>query len=103
MPLLVMLKLLKNPIVWLHGLLAAFIGGGAAAVSSGFVAVMQTPEQYNLQGGLPNLIRMVAGVFVINGLIISAAYLQRSPLPQLMEKETQTTTITKTIKEQTKE
>lgn len=78
----------KNPIVWLRGLLAAFIGGGAGAVASGFIAVAQTPEQYNLNAGMDNLLRMMGGTFIVSGILMAAAYLQKSPLPEIVEEDT---------------
>ena len=81
-----MLKI-KDPIVWLRGLFAAFIGGGAGAVASGFIAVAQTPDKYNLREGLHNLLFMIGGTFLLSGIVTSAAYLQRSPLPEIEEVE----------------
>lgn len=78
----------KNPIIWLRGLIATFIGGGAGAVASGFVAVMQTPQQYNLHDGLGNLLRMIGGTFLVTGIVSAAAYLQKSPLPEVTEGDT---------------
>lgn len=78
----------KSPVVWFRGLLAAFIGGGAGAVASGFIAVAQTPQQYNLKDGMQNLLVMIAGTFVVVGIINAASYLQKSPLPELEEGDT---------------
>lgn len=41
----------KNPLVWFRGLVAAFVGGGAGAIASGFISVAQTPQQYNFNDG----------------------------------------------------
>lgn len=79
---------LKNPIMWLRGLLAAFIGGGASAIASGFIAVAQTPTEYNLHGGLDNLLRMIGGTFLVTGILTAASYLQKSPLPEIVETDT---------------
>lgn len=79
----------KQPIVWFRGLLAAFIGGGAGAVASGFIAVAQTPDQYNLQTGSGNLLRMIAGTFIVTGILTAAGYLQKSPLPEVVESDTE--------------
>lgn len=78
----------KNPLVWFRGLLAAFIGGGAGAISSGFISVAQTPQEYNFKDGLHNLLVMVAGTFIVTGISHACAYLQRSPLPELEEFQT---------------
>lgn len=78
----------KNPLVWFRGLLAGFIGGGAGAVTSGFMSVALTPDQYNLKGGLSNLLTMIFGTFAVMGVINAFAYLQKSPLPELEEFDT---------------
>ena len=57
----------KNPLLWFRGLLAGFIGGGAGAVTSGFIAVGQTPEQYNLKDGATNLLVMIGGALLTLG------------------------------------
>lgn len=78
--------------------MAAFIGGGAGAVSSGFIAVGKTPDRYNFNDGIGNLLWMIFGTFVVSGILCAAFYLSKSPLPELEESETtvtvkQTTTI----------
>lgn len=75
----------KNPLVWFRGLLAAFIGGGAGAVASGFISVAQTPKEYNFQDGFHNLLVMIAGTFIVSGITHATAFLQKSPLPELEE------------------
>lgn len=82
----------KDPLVWFRGLLAAFIGGGAASVASGVISIAQTPEEYNLKGGLHNLLVMVGGTFGVSGIISAMAYLKQSPLPELEEFDTTFTT-----------
>lgn len=78
----------KNPLVWLRGLVAAFVGGGAGAIASGFISVAQTPQQYNFNDGWKNLVVMIVGTFVLSGTVTAAAYLQKSPLPELEEVNT---------------
>ena len=80
----------KNPLVWFRGLLSAFIGGGAGAIGSGFISVAQTPKEYNFQDGLHNLLVMIAGTFVLSGIVTAAAFLQKSPLPELEEVDSET-------------
>lgn len=77
----------KNPEIWLRGLFATFIGGGAGAVSSTFIAVLKTPDQYNITNGLANLLYMVIGTFVVSGFVNACFYLQKSPLPEVVEDE----------------
>ena len=68
--------------IWLKGLAAAGIAGGANGVITGFAAVGIDPQHFNLQAGLrPTL--AIAGVSALMSAIIGvAAYLKQSPLPQ---------------------
>lgn len=58
---------------WLHGLGAAFIGGGASSI----VVMVIDPQKFNFGDGLANL----GAVFFVSGLLKAAAYLSQSPLP----------------------
>ena len=58
---------------WLHGLISAFIGGAATAISTCVVA----PEKFNFGTGWKNLLTVSA----ISGIVTVAAYLKQSPLP----------------------
>lgn len=59
--------------LWLKGLIAAFIGGAANAVTNIIVA----PETFNLQSGFPKLSQaaLASGIFAI------CFYLKKSPVP----------------------
>lgn len=59
---------------WLHGLVAAFISGGA----NGITVMIVDPTQFNLfQGGAAKL-----GMVMLVGAIVGAAlFLKQSPLP----------------------
>jgi hypothetical protein len=67
--------------VWLKGILAAAIAGGANGVITGFAAVGIDPAHFNLQAGIrPTL--AISGVSAMMSAIIGvAAYLKQSPLP----------------------
>ena len=67
--------------IWLKGLAAAGIAGGANGVITGFAAVGIDPQHFNLQAGLgPTL--AIAGVSALMSAVIGvAAYLKQSPLP----------------------
>lgn len=69
--------------IWLHGLVGAFIGGGAGAVSSGFGAVMVDPSHFNLAAGLGHTLKLMLVVALVNGVVTMAAYLKQSPVPPL--------------------
>jgi hypothetical protein len=62
---------------WLYGLGAAFIGGGAGAVSAGLGVSMLDPKDWNL--GTGKLYALVGSVFVINGLLNMMAFLREKP------------------------
>jgi hypothetical protein len=59
--------------LWLKGLVAAFIGGGANAVT----VVLVDPEHFNVQEGIIALTNVIA----VGALISVAGYLKSTPLP----------------------
>jgi hypothetical protein len=67
--------------LWLKGLLAAAVSGGAGGVLTGFAAVGIDPQHFNLQTGMGATLRIAAAAALINSIIGVAAYLQKSPLP----------------------
>jgi hypothetical protein len=67
--------------LWLKGLLAAAISGGAGGILTGLAAVGIDPQHFNLQTGMGATMRIGAAAAAINSLIGVAAYLQKSPLP----------------------
>jgi hypothetical protein len=71
----------KNTKLWLHGLLAALIGGGASAVSGGFANLVVDPKDFNLSGGLGHLFETMGVMFVVAAVMSVVAYLKQSPLP----------------------
>jgi hypothetical protein len=68
--------------IWLKGLLAAAVSGGAGGVLTGFAAVGIDPQHFNLQTGMGATLRIAAAAALINAVIGVAAYLQKSPLPE---------------------
>jgi hypothetical protein len=67
--------------IWIKGLLAAAVSGGAGGVLTGFAAVGIDPQHFNLQAGMGATLRIAAAAAMINAVIGVAAYLQKSPLP----------------------
>lgn len=67
---------------WILGLVAAVIGGGAGAITSGIGASVVTPEQYNFGAGLKHVLYLMAFNFVVSGIIAGAMYLKQSPVPR---------------------
>jgi hypothetical protein len=68
--------------MWLKGLVAAAISGGAGGVLTGFAAVGIDPQHFNLQAGMNATLRIGLAASLINAVIGVAAYLQKSPLPE---------------------
>ena len=67
--------------IWLKGIVAAGIAGGANGVITGFAAMGIDPGHFNVQSGLRSTLA-IAGVSALMSSIIGvAAYLKQSPLP----------------------
>ncbi len=84
----------KDPLVWIAGLLSAFLSGGAGAVTSGLSAIIIAPDKFNLQDGLRHTLTLMGTNFLVAGLFGFFTRLQKSPLPEIVSEET--TTITRT-------
>ena len=69
--------------VWLKGMIAAAVSGAAGGVLTGFAAVGIDPQHFNLQAGMSATLRIAAAAALINAVIGVAAYLQKSPLPEV--------------------
>ncbi len=72
---------MKRLEIWLRGIIAAAISGGAGGILTGFAAVGIDPQHFNLQSGIGATLRIAAAAALINAVIGVAAYLQKSPLP----------------------
>jgi hypothetical protein len=73
--------------IWLKGIFAAAVSGGAGGVMTGLAAVGIDPQHYNLQSGSGQTLRIGAAAAVINGVIGVSAYLQKSPMPEYSDSE----------------
>lgn len=73
----------NNVKVWLYSFFAAFIGGGATAISGGGGVMMLDPDHFNFQAGLPKTLELAAVLFFIGGLSHVVAFLKDKPLPAL--------------------
>jgi hypothetical protein len=67
--------------IWLRGLLAAVISGGANGVITGFAAIGIDPTHFNLAAGFVHTLSLAGVSAVMSGIIGVAAYLKQSPLP----------------------
>lgn len=68
---------------WLHGLVAAIIGGGAGAVTSGLTSMGFAPDKFNLSdvNGIFRLLGLVGANFIVSGIFSMMFYLRQAPLP----------------------
>jgi hypothetical protein len=73
---------MKNLKIWLLGILAAFISGGASGVVAGVTATGIDPASFNWTTQLGNTFILMGIVFVISGVLGVAAFLRQSPLPR---------------------
>ena len=67
--------------IWLKGIVAAGIAGGANGVITGFAAVGIDPGHFNLQSGLHSTLAIAGVSALMSSIIGMAAYLKQSPLP----------------------
>lgn len=79
---------------WLKGLIAAFIGGGAAAVTSGLTSMGFAPDKFNLTDlhGVLRVLGLMAANFLVSGFLSTMFYLRQSPVPPDSTGDTQTFT-----------
>ena len=66
---------------WLHGLAAAFIGGGASAVTAGVTVSAINPTAFNFSTQIRPTLVLMGVLFLLNGLMSAFGYLKQSPLP----------------------
>ena len=58
--------------LWLHKLVAALVGGGAAAVTAGVSVSLIDPHQWELL----NLLKLMGVTFLLNGLMSVMMFLK---------------------------
>ena len=68
--------------IWMRGVCAAGIAGGANGVMTGFAAVGIDPSHFNLQAGLHATLGIAGASAAMSAMIGVAAYLKQSPLPK---------------------
>jgi hypothetical protein len=66
---------------WLRGVISAFVGGGAGAVTSGVVVSLGDPQQYNM--GTQKFYVLVGSVFLMSGMMNLMAFLRNKPMPDV--------------------
>lgn len=78
--------------LWLHRLIAAFIGGGASAVTSGLTSMGFAPDKFNLTNaqGIFHLLGLMGANFIVSGVLSVMFYLRQAPLPEESTGNTET-------------
>ncbi|HXZ41276.1 MAG TPA: hypothetical protein VEG68_11100 [Terriglobales bacterium] len=66
--------------IWVRGLAAAFISGGASGVTGGITASVIDPNAFNLSTQLSHTLTLIGVTFLVSGILGVCAYLARSPL-----------------------
>jgi hypothetical protein len=69
--------------LWVRGLLAAGISGASGGILTGLAAVGIDPQHFNLNEGYHKTLAIGMAAAVINAVIGVAAFLQKSPLPDI--------------------
>jgi Zn-dependent protease len=72
----------KKVEMWLRGLIAATISGGAGGILTGLAAIGIDPQHFNLTAGWHQTLKIGLAAALINAIIGVAGYLQKSPLPE---------------------
>jgi hypothetical protein len=68
--------------VWARGLVAAFVGGGASAVSGGLALNWDDPKHFGTEHP-GHLLKIMFVMFVISGCLSAFTYLKQSPIPPI--------------------
>lgn len=69
--------------LWLHGLVAAFVGGFATSMDSGLVLLLVAPTEFNLGTKLWHTLLVIIILAVLSGAKVAFAYLKTSPTPDV--------------------
>lgn len=64
---------------WVYGLIAAVIGGGAAAAVTGISLSFTDPTKFNIEN--PHIVRDMCGMFLVAGVSHGFMFLAGRPLP----------------------
>jgi hypothetical protein len=67
--------------VWMKGIAAAAISGGANGIVTGFAAIGIDPSHFNLEAGLHHTLAIGGVSAAISAVLGVALYLRQSPLP----------------------
>jgi hypothetical protein len=68
--------------IWIKGIAAAAVSGGANGIVTGFAAVGIDPNHFNLQAGFAHTMAIGGASAAISAVLGVALYLRQSPIPQ---------------------
>jgi hypothetical protein len=68
--------------VWIKGVAAAAISGGANGIVTGFAAIGIDPNHFNLQAGMHHTLAIGGVSAAVSAILGVALYLRQSPIPQ---------------------
>jgi hypothetical protein len=68
--------------VWIKGIIAAAVSGGANGIVTGFAAIGIDPNHFNLQAGISHTLTIGGASAAISAVLGVALYLRQSPIPQ---------------------
>jgi hypothetical protein len=68
--------------VWIKGIVAAAVSGGANGIVTGFAAIGIDPNHFNLQAGMAHTLTIGGASAAISAVLGVALYLRQSPIPQ---------------------
>ena len=72
---------MKNWQIWMKGIVAAAVSGGANGIVTGFAAIGIDPSHFNLDAGLHHTLAIGGVSAAISAVLGVALYLRQSPLP----------------------
>jgi hypothetical protein len=68
--------------IWIKGIAAAAVSGGANGIVTGFAAIGIDPGHFNLQAGMSHTLSIGGVSAAISAVLGVALYLRQSPIPQ---------------------
>ena len=71
----------SNVNIWLHGLIAALVSGGASAVTAGITISAIDPAHFNFGHDIFITLKLMSALFITSGLLGAFGYLKQSPVP----------------------
>jgi len=67
--------------IWIKGIAAAAVSGGANGIVTGFAAIGIDPNHFNLAAGMSHTLTIGGASAAISAILGVALYLRQSPIP----------------------